>query len=170
MKGPHGTDVGVTDAQTRPASTRPFVDYSRQMRIATNPALRTTFRVLGVFFVGLGTAGYLLPGLPGTVFILIAAFFFARSSPRFYNWLMNHRTFGAWVRDFQAGRGIPGWVKVYAPAMIVAFSAGSVYVWGRAERWWAVALTVAVAAYGVYYILKQPTRPRRLGASETERR
>lgn len=162
MKGPRGPQAGAVDASSRPVSTRPFVDYSAEMQVARNPALRTTFRALGVFFVALGMAGYMLPGLPGTVFILIAAFFFARSSPRFYNWLMNHRVFGGWIRDYRAGKGIPGWVKLYAPMMIVAFSAASVYVWARREVWWAVALTVAVAAYGVYYVLKQPTRPRTL--------
>ena len=123
MKGPAGPDVGVASTGAKPTHTRPFVDYSAQMRIATNPALRTAFRVLGFFFLALGTAGYVLPGLPGTVFILISAFFFARSSPRFYNYLMNHRTFGGWIRDFQAGRGIPGWVKVVAPSFIVVTSA-----------------------------------------------
>lgn len=159
MKGPAGPDVGVASTGAKPTHTRPFVDYSAQMRIASNPALRTAFRVLGFFFLALGTAGYVLPGLPGTVFILISAFFFARSSPRFYNYLLNHKTFGGWIRDFQAGRGIPGWVKVVAPSFIVVTSALSVWVWASKGVWWGVGLTVVVAAYGVYYILKQKTRP-----------
>lgn len=146
------------EPSSKTRSSRPFVDYSAEMQISSNPALRWVFRAFGVFFLALGIAGYLLPGLPGTVFILIAAFFFARSSPRFYNWLMNHRTFGGWVRDFQAGTGIPGWVKVFAPSMIVVFSGFSVYVWASKGVWWGVGLTLVVAAYGVYYILKQPTR------------
>lgn len=158
VRGSAGPEAGAAKGRGKQASPRPFVDYSAEMQIANSPALRTVFRLLGCFFVGLGIAGYLLPGLPGTVFILIAAFFFARSSPRFYNWLMNHRTFGGWVRDFQAGKGIPGWVKVFAPTMIVVFSGVSVYVWGSKGVWWGVGLTLAVAAYGVYYILKQPTR------------
>jgi uncharacterized membrane protein YbaN (DUF454 family) len=160
VNGPRGPEAGAVDASARPASTRPFVDYTAEMQITRNPALRTVFRLLGAFFLALGTAGYILPGLPGTVFILISAFFFARSSPRFYNWLMNHRVFGGWIKDFRAGRGLPGWVKVYAPMMIVAFSAASIYVWARRGTWWAVAATFIVAAYGVYYILKQPTRPK----------
>jgi len=144
------------------AGTRPFVDYSSQMRITANPALRLLFRTLGLFFLVLGTAGYMLPGLPGTVFILISAYFFAQSSPRFYNWLMNHPTFGTWIRDFRAGKGVPLWLKFYAPAMIVLFSGLSVYyLWAVRGIWWAAAGTVAVAAYGVVYILRLPTRPPR---------
>lgn len=143
-----------------PASTRPFVDYSSQMRIHRNPALRVLLRVLGVLFLGLGTLGYMLPGLPGTVFILIAAYFFAQSSPRFYNWLMNHRQFGKWVRDFRAGKGVPLWLKFYVPAVIVVSSALSIYYLGFVRGVvWAAVLTAAVAFYGVYYILKLPTRP-----------
>lgn len=142
------------------SSSRPFVDYSSQMRIHDNLALRWLLRGLGVFFLGLGTLGYLLPGLPGTVFILIAAYFFAQSSPRFYNWLMNHRVFGQWVRDFRAGKGIPLWLKIYAPAMIVLFSGASIYfLLGRGLAWAAI-LTAVVGVYGVYYILKLPTRRR----------
>ena len=145
----------------RISGTRPFVDYSSQMRITSVPVLRVTYRVLGCFFLGLGTLGYMLPGLPGTVFILIAAYFFAQSSPRFYNWLMNHRVFGTWIRDFRAGKGIPMWLKVYAPAMIVLSCALSIaFYFAPRGLWWIAVLVAAVGVYGVYYILKLPTRRR----------
>lgn len=150
----------AADSELR-AGTRPFVDYSSQMRIHKNPALRFVLRGLGFVFLALGTLGYLLPGLPGTVFILIAAYFFAQSSPRFYNWIMNHRQFGQWVRDFRAGKGVPLWLKFYVPAVIIISSGLSIYFLGvvRGVTWAAVA-TAVVGAYGVYYILKLPTRPR----------
>ncbi len=158
MRGNPAQDTGVV-AAAQAAGARPFVDYSHEMRIAKNPALRLVYRLLGVFFLALGTAGYVLPGLPGTVFILIAAFFFAQSSPRFYNWLMNHKVFGVWVRDFRAGKGLPRRLKLVIPAVIVAASGFSMVVWAMKGKWWAVALTAAVAAYGVYYVLRLPTRP-----------
>lgn len=143
------------------AGTRPFVDYSSQMKITANPTLRVTFRVLGVFFLGLGTLGYMLPGLPGTVFVLIAAYFFAQSSPRFYNWLMNHRVFGRWVRDFRAGKGVPLWVKVWATTMIALSSALSIALFlVPSGLSWVAAVVLLVGAYGVYYLLKLPTRRR----------
>lgn len=145
--------------QERTVGTRPFVDYSSQMKIAGNASLRLTYRVLGLCFLGLGTLGYLLPGLPGTVFILIAAYFFAQSSPRFYNWLMNHRVFGRWIRDFRAGKGVPLWVKVWATSMIALSCALSVALFFAPRGlWWVAALVVAVGTYGVVYLLRLPTR------------
>src|SRR5690606_10097341 len=143
----------------RLAGSRPFVDYSSQMRIAKSPALRVTYRILGLFFLGLGILGYLLPGLPGTVFILIAAYFFAQSSPRFYNWLMNHKVFGRWIRDFRAGKGVPLWVKVCATSMIVLSSGLSIgLVFLPRGQYLIAAAVVLVGAYGVYYLLRLPTR------------
>lgn len=151
-------DGAETDRIT---GTRPFVDYSSQMKITANPALRMAYRVLGSVFLGFGALGYMLPGLPGTVFILIAAYFFAQSSPRFYNWLMNHRVFGTWIRDFRAGKGVPLWLKVYAPAMIVLSCGLSIVFYFQPRGlWWLAALVAAVGVYGVYYILKLPTRRR----------
>lgn len=157
-ESPH-TKASDGTAPERLAGTRPFVDYSSQMKIASSPAMRVTYRVLGLFFLGLGTLGYMLPGLPGTVFILIAAYFFAQSSPRFYNWLMNHRLFGPLIRDYRAGKGVPLWVKVYAPAMIVLFSgASATYLgWVKGMAWIAV-VVLAVAAYGVVFVLRLPTK------------
>lgn len=60
----------------------------------------------GMICVGLGALGILLPGLPTTPFLLLAAYFFARSSERFHSWLLNHRWFGSYVRNFEEGRGM----------------------------------------------------------------
>ncbi|MFO7545347.1 MAG: YbaN family protein [Trueperaceae bacterium] len=146
---------------TRPGPDVDYVDYSGEMRIHRNPALRWAYVVAGLLAIALGTLGYVLPGLPGTVFFLIAAWFFAQSSPRFYNWLMNHRLFGPLIRDYRAGKGIPLWVKVYAPIMIVLFSSASAaYLgWVRGKAWIAV-LVLLVAAYGVVYVLRVPTKNR----------
>ena len=56
--------------------------------------------------VGLGTAGVFIPGLPTTVFILIAFYCFSRSSPRFARWLTEHPRLGSTLRPFIANGGL----------------------------------------------------------------
>ncbi len=50
--------------------------------------------IIGFILVPIGVAGVILPGLPGTIFLILAAACFARSSPRFEQWLVNHRYLG----------------------------------------------------------------------------
>jgi len=56
---------------------------------------------LGLISVGLAVIGIALPLLPTVPFLLLAAFFFARSSSRLHNWLVSHRTFGPMILDWQ---------------------------------------------------------------------
>lgn len=100
-----------------------FTDYSHETKVVRNPALRYLWLALGFIFTGIGFLGYILPGLPGTVFILIATYFFARSSPRFYNWLMNNRLFGQLIRDWREGKGIPMRAKITA-VIVIAITIG----------------------------------------------
>jgi len=68
--------------------------------------------LLGFFFVGLGIVGIFLPLLPTTPFLLLAAALFARSSPRFYRWLLNNRWLGSYIRNYREGRDIPLKAKI----------------------------------------------------------
>ncbi len=61
--------------------------------------------VSGTLSVVLGIIGMFLPLLPTTPFLLLAAVCYARSSPRFYDWLMNNRWCGAYIRNYREGRG-----------------------------------------------------------------
>jgi uncharacterized protein len=62
--------------------------------------------VCGSLSVALGVIGIFLPLLPTTVFLLLAAACYARSSERFYQWLMNHRWLGSYIRNHYEGRGM----------------------------------------------------------------
>jgi uncharacterized protein len=68
--------------------------------IPHNPLLKW----VGHFFVGLGFVGIVVPIMPGTVFFIIAAYFYARSSKKFYNWLMDHKFIGPHIKNYQAGK------------------------------------------------------------------
>lgn len=48
-----------------------------------------------------------VPVLPTTPFLLLAAVCYARSSERFYHWLLNNRWFGEYIKNYRDGRGIP---------------------------------------------------------------
>jgi uncharacterized membrane protein YbaN (DUF454 family) len=60
----------------------------------------------GTFFLALGIVGIVLPILPTTPFLLLAAACYARGSRRFYDWLLGNRVFGRYIRNYREGRGI----------------------------------------------------------------
>lgn len=68
--------------------------------------IRITLIVLGTLFLALGAIGVIVPGLPTTPFLLLAAALYFRSSERLYTWLLNHRLFGKAIRNFRDTKSI----------------------------------------------------------------
>ncbi len=91
-----------------------------------NAVHRVVLIITGTFFVGLGVLGIFLPLLPTTPFLLLAAACYVRSSKRFYNWLLNNKWFGNYIKNYQDGKGIPLKVKVLSISLLwvtIIFSA-----------------------------------------------
>jgi hypothetical protein len=83
---------------------------------------------IGSLFVALGVVGVVVPGLPTTVFLLIAAAFYAKSSDKLYNWLLNHKIFGEYIRNYRQYRAMPLKSKVIALVMMwTAISASTIF-------------------------------------------
>ncbi len=84
--------------------------------------LRKPIKVLlittGTFFIGVGIIGIFVPVLPTTPFLLISAALYARSSKRFYNWLINNKIFGIYIKNYREGRGIPLKLKIITIALL----------------------------------------------------
>lgn len=70
-------------------------------------AVRVVFLVCGFLLLGLGIVGYITPGLPGTIFVILAAGCFAKSSPRFEKWILEHPKFGPPVRAWRLNKSMP---------------------------------------------------------------
>lgn len=82
--------------------------------LVRNRFIRSLLLVAGWIFTFLAFLGAILPLVPTTPFLVVAAASFYRSSPRFYNMIMNNRWFGHYLQDYKNGRGIPLMVKVTA--------------------------------------------------------
>ena len=84
--------------------------------------LRKPIKVLlittGTFFIGVGIIGIFIPVLPTTPFLLISAALYARSSKRFYNWLISNKIFGIYIKNYREGRGIPLKLKIITIALL----------------------------------------------------
>ncbi|WP_170790205.1 YbaN family protein [Ruegeria lacuscaerulensis] len=83
---------------------------------------------LGLICVALAVIGVVLPLLPTVPFLLLAAFFFARSSSRLHNWLITHRTFGPMIIDWQSSGAIRASAKKAATVSIAAVFGISVLI------------------------------------------
>ncbi len=116
---------------------------------------RIVFAVIGSLFLCVGIAGYIVPGLPGTVFLLMALWFFGQSNERMYRWMLSNRFFGRQLVDYKAGLGIPRSIKVIAIGCIVIFTALSMF---RLGAWWQQIALGLLAMYGIGFIATRPTR------------
>jgi uncharacterized membrane protein YbaN (DUF454 family) len=105
--------------------------------------------VAGFILVGVGVVGIFIPLLPTTPFLLLAAACFARSSERFYRWLINNKWFGPYVRGYREGRGIPAKVKIFSVALlwVVILSSAAFVVSNLVVRIILVVIAVGVTVH-----------------------
>ena len=83
-------------------------------------------RLIGLIFYGIGMLGYFTPGLPGTIFIILAAFCFMKSHPRLYKKIINNPNYGSVIENFILHRVIPKKVKLIILLCVWFFSLFSV--------------------------------------------
>lgn len=89
---------------------------------------RTLYKPLGFLFLALAGLGIVLPLLPGTPFLLLSAWFFARSSERWHRWLLDSELFGPMILNWEQNRCISCRVKVVAiTSMALAGGASVVF-------------------------------------------
>lgn len=81
---------------------------------------RLVWGILGGLSFGLALVGVLVPLLPTVPFLLLAAFFFARSSERLHHWLLTHPKFGASIQDWNDRGAISKRAKIAATVSILA--------------------------------------------------
>jgi uncharacterized membrane protein YbaN (DUF454 family) len=90
--------------------------------------IRILLITAGTVCVALGIIGIILPVLPTTPFLLLAAACYIRSSEKFYNWLITNKYFGKYIRNYREGRGIPLRVKITAIIFLWVAICISVYI------------------------------------------
>ena len=100
---------------------------SKKKNTKLNQLLRAILITSGTIFLGLGLIGIFIPILPTTPFLLLAAACYARSSQRFYNWLMNNKWFGNYIKNYREGRGIPLKFKILTISLLWLTILNSIY-------------------------------------------
>jgi uncharacterized membrane protein YbaN (DUF454 family) len=99
----------------------------------------------GTLSLAVGIVGIFVPVLPTTPFLLLAAGCYLRSSRRFYNWLMNSRFLGNYIRNYIEGRGLPVRVKLFI--IILLWATISLSIWLVAST--VVTIVLLIVAVGV---------------------
>ena len=109
----------------------------------------------GTVFVGLGVIGMFLPLVPTTVFLLMAAYCYSRSSERFHGWLLTNRLFGKYISNYKAGLGISLRQKVITLSALwisISFS-----IWMLGGGFWSTIFLLVVAVGVTVHILWHKT-------------
>jgi uncharacterized membrane protein YbaN (DUF454 family) len=119
--------------------------------------MRPLWFALGSASLGLGILGIFLPLLPTTPFVLLAAFFFSRSSPAVHDWLLAHRTFGPAIRDWRDNRAISRRGKT---AAAIAMGAALALSFAMGVGWTVIAIQAVVLAGALTFVLTRATSAR----------
>ena len=90
-------------------------------KLNKNKLVRLLFVFIVSIFVGLAVIGIFLPGLPTTPFLILAAYFYIRSSNKLYNWLINNKILGIYIRGYLSGKGMPLRAKIISLILMWIF-------------------------------------------------
>lgn len=114
---------------------------------------RSLYLLLAIVALALGVIGIIVPGLPTTPFVLLAAWAAARSSQRLHQWLLAHRVFGPMVRDWQAQGAVSRRAK-WAASVTMALCALIFFL--TAPRMWMAGLGSAIMLIVAIWLWRRP--------------
>ncbi|MBP8903081.1 MAG: YbaN family protein [Paludibacteraceae bacterium] len=121
---------------------------------------KTILVIFGSISLVMGITGIFLPILPTTPFLLLAAALFARSSERLYVWLINHKIFGEYIRNFREDKAISLQAKIISISTLWLFMSYSIF-FIVSHRWYLQALLASIALGVTIYILSFKTKVRK---------
>lgn len=133
---------------------------------AQRAARRHLWTTFGAIALALGAIGVLVPLLPTTPFLILAAYFFSRGSQRLHDWLIDHRVFGPPIRNWREHRAISTKAKLSALIAIVLIFALSVVLEAPG---WALALQGVILIGVAVFLLTRPSPPGSMAQERAER-
>ena len=98
----------------------------------------------GILFLGLAYIGMVVPGIPWSTPSLLATYCFARSSKKFHDYMLNHKLFGPFIKDWQAGSVFPSRAKWF---MFISMDVSLVIFWFATQNW------KATMGMGIFFAL-----------------
>jgi hypothetical protein len=120
-----------------------------------NPLVRYALVAAGSVLVAIGVIGIFVPLLPTTIFLLLAAACFGKSSPRAYHWLTTNRMFGRYLHDYQHRRGAT--VLTKATSIAALWLGIGAAAWFLSLPLWVTAALLLIAAAVTLHLLRLQT-------------
>ena len=117
--------------------------------------MKTICIILGTISLGLGILGIFLPLLPTTPFLLLTAALYFKGSPRLYQWLLNHKYFGTYIRNFRENKVIPLCAKIIS--LLLMWGTMLYCIFFLIPLVWVKILLFLIAAGVTYHILSFKT-------------
>lgn len=112
--------------------------------------------VLGFLSLGMAYIGVITPGLPYSPFVVFAAYCFAKSSPRMHAWIMNHKTFGPFINNWNQKRVFPLKLKFF---MLASMSVSLLLMWGGSVPLRGIIYTAIFMALVAIWAWRFPSTP-----------
>ena len=117
------------------------------------------FIAAGFIFVVIGAIGIVLPLLPTTPFLVLAAMLFSKSNDRFHKWLLQNRIFGPYVAHYESGTGIPKSLKIKTIVFLWPSLAISAILINAVWAWILLAIVGICVTTHVVTIKRKMNRP-----------
>lgn len=112
--------------------------------------------IVGCISLALGVTGMFLPMLPTTPFLLLSAAVWVKASSELYQWLLNHKVFGEYIRNFREYRAIPLRVKIISVSTV--WLTIGYCIFAVVDKWWWAQLLMTLLAIGIsWHILSFKT-------------
>lgn len=126
--------------------------------LARNRLVRALYLVLGLILLITGIVGIFVPLMPTTIFLILAAWCFSKSSRRLESWLLGHATLGPTIVNWRKSGVIPLRAKLMAcTGMAVGFL---IFLFAAHPAWWLFLLVAAIIGGCAWFVLSRPSTPR----------
>jgi len=126
--------------------------------VTRNRLLRAVYLALGILLLITGIIGIFVPLMPTTIFLILAAWCFSRSSTRLEAWLLGHATLGPTIVNWRQHGVVPPRAKIMAcTGMALGFA---IFLLAAHPAWWLLLLVAASLGACAWFVLSRPSAPR----------